>query len=78
MPFLLSTEELATLWHPATLTVRAPGMTTVETRELEPPVHLPTPEWLDDYHFVADDEFQRVILHEFGPRCYLRCLRALG
>lgn len=41
-PFLLSTEELATLWHPATTTVRAPTMTAVESREMEPPTELPT------------------------------------
>lgn len=41
--FLLSTEELATLWHPPTLTVRAETLPTVESRELEPPVSLPTP-----------------------------------
>jgi len=40
--FLLSTEELATLWHPATGTVRAPTMSAVESREREPPVQLPT------------------------------------
>src|SRR5207253_9320986 len=40
--FLLSTEELATLWHLPTLTVRAPTMTAVDSREMEPPVHLPT------------------------------------
>ena len=40
--FLLSTEELATLWHLPTLTVRAATMTTVESREMEPPVRLPT------------------------------------
>src|SRR5437879_1874487 len=40
---LLSTEELATLWHPATATVRAPTMTAVGSRELEPPVDLPAP-----------------------------------
>lgn len=39
--FLLSTEEVATLWHPPTLTVRAPTMRTVESREFEPPVALP-------------------------------------
>lgn len=39
---LLSTEEVATLWHPATGTVRAPTMTQVESREMPPPVHLPT------------------------------------
>lgn len=40
--FLLSTEELATLWHPPTSTVKAPTMTVVESREAEPPVRLPT------------------------------------
>jgi hypothetical protein len=39
--FLLSTEELATIWHLPTLTVRAPTMKTVETRELPPPAELP-------------------------------------
>jgi TraM recognition site of TraD and TraG/Helicase HerA, central domain len=39
--FLLSSEELATLWHPASLTVRSPRMHTVLSRELEPPVLLP-------------------------------------
>lgn len=41
--FLLSTEELATLWHPATSTVRAETMTAVDSRALEPPVELPGP-----------------------------------
>ena len=40
-PFLLSTEELATLWHPSTVTVRAPTMAQVESREFEPPLTLP-------------------------------------
>jgi hypothetical protein len=39
--FLLSCEELATLWHPATATVRAPTMRITESRELEPPVNVP-------------------------------------
>jgi len=39
--FLLSCEELATLWHPATATVRAPAMRITESRELEPPVNVP-------------------------------------
>jgi hypothetical protein len=39
--FLLSCEELATLWHPATATVRAPAMRVTESRELEPPVAVP-------------------------------------
>lgn len=42
--FLLSTEEIATLFHPPTLTVHAPTLSTVDCREFEPPVTLPTPE----------------------------------
>lgn len=39
--FLLSAEELATLWHPPTETVRTPTLGVVQSRDLEPPVHLP-------------------------------------
>lgn len=42
--FLLSAEELATLWHPPTATVHAEALATVESREAEPPLQLPTPE----------------------------------
>jgi hypothetical protein len=41
--FLLSTEELATLWHPPTAGVQAAAMARVESRELEPPFGLPRP-----------------------------------
>ena len=41
--FLLSTEELASLWHAPTATVKAPTLTTVQSRDFEPPVTLPTP-----------------------------------
>lgn len=41
--FLLSAEEVATLWHPPTSTVRAPTLMAVQSREFEPPVNLPTP-----------------------------------
>jgi len=40
--FLLSDEELATLWHPATQTVRAETMAMNVSRELEPPAALPS------------------------------------
>src|SRR5262249_37542897 len=40
-PFLLSVEELATLWHPPVGTVRSPALTRVESREFEPPTDLP-------------------------------------
>ena len=43
-PFLLSTEEVATVFHPATETVRGPALAQVESREFSPPVTLPTPD----------------------------------
>jgi len=39
--FLLSSEELATLWHPPTRMVRAPKMDITLSRELEPPAVVP-------------------------------------
>lgn len=42
--FLLSAEELATLWHPPTANVRAAKLRTAPFRELEPPVMLPAKE----------------------------------
>lgn len=41
--FLLSTSELATLWHPATVTVRVPKLESVGSREREPPAALRLP-----------------------------------
>jgi hypothetical protein len=41
--FLLSCEELATLWHPPVASVQTATLATVESRELPPPVVLPTP-----------------------------------
>lgn len=38
---VLSTPELATLWHPATVQVRAPTLATVESRQLPAPVRIP-------------------------------------
>ncbi len=56
--FLLSTEELATLWHPSTSTVRAPTMTTVDSREAEPPVQLPTPARYPDLAILGEATFR--------------------
>lgn len=55
---LISTEELATLWHPATIGVRAPTMTTVQSREAEPPVHLPTPKEYPDLAVLGEAAFR--------------------
>lgn len=47
-PFLLSNEEVATLWHPATETVRAPAFAQIESREFPAPTDLPVPEAHED------------------------------
>lgn len=41
--FLLSAEELATLWHPPTFTIQAPTIDLSLCRQLEPPAVLPDP-----------------------------------
>ena len=46
--FLLSAEELATLWHPATATVRAEKMETSAWREMEPPAKIPSGKAADE------------------------------
>jgi len=56
--FLLSTEELATIFHPPTQVVRAATMTTVESRELEPPVRLPTSERHEDLAVLGTAVFR--------------------
>ena len=56
--YLLSTEELATLWHLPTLTVRAPTMAAVECREMEPPVRLPTKQGHPDMAVLGQTEFR--------------------
>ena len=44
---LLSSEEIATLWHPPTATVQTPHLASVESREFPPPQILPT---IDEAH----------------------------
>lgn len=44
---LLSSEEIATLWHPPTATVRTPHLASIESRELPPPTSLPA---INDAH----------------------------
>jgi hypothetical protein len=41
-PFILSVEEIATLWHIPTLLVQTPNILRVDSRKLEPPINLPT------------------------------------
>jgi hypothetical protein len=42
-PFLLSAEELATLWHVPTLTIQMPTLECLPYRQLAPPPVLPSP-----------------------------------
>lgn len=57
-PFLLSTEELATLWHPPTTRVRAPTLAQVESREFAPPVTLPKPDTHPDLAVLGSTLFR--------------------
>jgi len=43
MPYLLSTEEIATLWHMPTPLVQTPNIDWVLSKKLEPPINLPMP-----------------------------------
>mgnify|MGYP003964241491 FL=1 len=40
-PYILSTEEIATLWHLPTLMVKTPNIDWVFSKKLEPPIDLP-------------------------------------
>ena len=40
-PFILNVEELASLYHPPSILVRAPLIKKVESRKVEPPFALP-------------------------------------
>ncbi|HLD71631.1 MAG TPA: DUF87 domain-containing protein, partial [Candidatus Peribacteraceae bacterium] len=42
-PYLLSVEELATLWHVPNILVKTPNLDIVTSKKLEPPVDLPIP-----------------------------------
>lgn len=42
-PFVLSAEEIATLWHVPSLLVKTPNMDWITAKKLEPPVNLPVP-----------------------------------
>ncbi|MEK7562840.1 MAG: type IV secretion system DNA-binding domain-containing protein, partial [Patescibacteria group bacterium] len=42
-PYVLSVEEIATLWHLPTAMVQTPNIDWVLSKKLEPPIHLPVP-----------------------------------
>lgn len=47
-PFVLSTEEVATLWHLPTILLQTPNIDWVLSRKLEPPGNLPIPGETDE------------------------------
>lgn len=56
-PFVLSVEEVASMWHMPTLLVQTPNIDWVLSKKLEPPVNLPLPG-------VSDTEDSLTILGE--------------
>lgn len=78
-PFLLSAEELATLWHFPVTEVPSPSLATLAMRQLEPPVRLPTPSEHPDLAVLGETLF-RDRRQTFGilPRDKSRHLALLG
>ncbi len=56
-PFLLSSEEVATIWHLPNLLVKTPNLDWVISKKLEPPVNLPAVG-------ITDDEANLTVLGE--------------
>lgn len=56
-PYILSTEEIATLWHLPTILVQTPNIDWVLCRKLEPPINLPVPG-------ITDKEDELTVLGE--------------
>ena len=56
-PFVLSAEEVATLWHVPNILVKTPNFDWVVSKKLEPPVNLPVPG-------ITDEEGKLTILGE--------------
>jgi len=50
--FILNNEELATIYHLPTITVKTPNISWVRSRKLEPPVDVPTKENIGDEGFT--------------------------
>lgn len=77
--FLVSAEELATLWHPPTQTVQTPTLARVESNEREPPVNLARPTQHPDLAVLGLATF-RGQARKFGllPSDRLRHLALLG
>ncbi|MBP7898516.1 type IV secretion system DNA-binding domain-containing protein [Candidatus Gracilibacteria bacterium] len=66
-PFVLNSEELATIWHLPNQLVQTPSIAWVRSRKLEPPSDLPTPKTVDlsDLTLLGKTDF-RSNHQEFG------------
>lgn len=66
-PYLLSVEEVATLWHMPTVLVQTPNIDWVTSKKLEPPNNLPIADVEDDLTVLGQAVF-RGQRHKFGIR----------
>ncbi len=66
-PFVLNSEELATIWHLPNQLVQTPSICWVRSRKLEPPSDLPTPKRTDltELTLMGKTDF-RGVHEEFG------------
>ncbi len=65
-PYVLSVEELATLWHIPNVPVRIPNFDYVNSRKLEPPVDLPVVGETDEEITVLGEAVFRGERRQFG------------
>ena len=56
--FLLSTEEVAALWHPPTLGVQAPNVNLLRSRDRSPPLDLPQPQTHPNVTLIGVTKFR--------------------
>lgn len=57
-PYVLSVEELATIWHFPNVLVKTPNIDWVISKKLEPPVDLPVPELHPDITILGEAVFR--------------------
>lgn len=57
-PYILSVEEMATIWHFPNTLVKTPNIDWVVSKKLEPPVNLPVPELHSDITVLGEAVFR--------------------
>ena len=56
--FVLSTEEIATLWHMPTILVQTANLDRIQSKKLEPPVNLPVPDSAEGITIIGEALYQ--------------------